>query len=509
MSVVPYPVKNLKPKQINLQIETEFNFLSIALDGPRKNLENLVTWFMEEFEKDNVGLILKTGRSSGSIIDRDHTIRKLTKIVSRYQNHKCKLYLLHGDLTEEEIHSLYLRDDIHAYVTTTCGEGFGLPIFEAVYSGLPVIATDWSGHLDFLSAPYKTSKKIKTKKLFSRIDFDLQEIPHTAAWDGIVPKESRWAYAREHSFKTKTRKVYRDYGIFRKWAQALKEHILTTHEETKILQKMQEEILSIVPTVSESEKKDLTGLSFCIPTNGKKEEKTKLTIQSIKKQNWKDLPFEIILCGDVSNFKDVESVIRIDRKVQAHSRNVSHLRNTAASKSKYNEIVFCDDDQILDPGWLDGLRLFSKNEAWQVLGNKVLNPDGSRHWDRSLLEPHILVDYEHPKDDKKLYQSSGFFLVRRSVLDKVKWDETKLVHADKEGGVPEDVQFSLDLINSGFVLSFNEWSQVWHYDDTYMEINFGKYRQTLKKDLLREKFGFEFFPPRDQDFESLLQELEK
>ena len=51
---------------------------------------------------------------------------------THYQNmriEKCKVYLLHGDLNEEEMHSLYLDEKIHALVTLTHGEGFGLPIF--------------------------------------------------------------------------------------------------------------------------------------------------------------------------------------------------------------------------------------------------------------------------------------------------------------------------------------------------------------------------------------------
>jgi len=141
------------------------------------------------------------------------------------------------------------------------------------------------------------------------------------------------------------------------------------------------------------------------------------------------------------------------------------------------------------------------------LANRVFNPDGTRYWDRSLLNPHILVDYDHPKEDKDLYQSSAFFLVRREVFEKVKWDETKLVYADREGGIPEDVQYSFDLIANGFPLSFNENSLVWHNDDSYTEFNTANYCQTLKKDLLKDKFGFDFFLPQDGEYLSIVRDL--
>ena len=51
--------------------------------------------------------------------------------------------------------NLYAHPKIKAYVSLTHGEGYGLPLFEAAYHGIPIIAPDWSGHLDFLYMPVK------------------------------------------------------------------------------------------------------------------------------------------------------------------------------------------------------------------------------------------------------------------------------------------------------------------------------------------------------------------
>ena len=81
IEVVPYPVKEIEPADLDLELDTEFNFLNVALLGPRKNLENSVEWFLEEFKNDdNVGLILKTARSRSSVLDK-HTLEHLQNIV--------------------------------------------------------------------------------------------------------------------------------------------------------------------------------------------------------------------------------------------------------------------------------------------------------------------------------------------------------------------------------------------------------------------------------------------
>ena len=62
------------------------------------------------------------------------------------------------------MNSLYSHKKITALISTTHGEGYGLPLFEAAYNELPVLAPGWSGHLDFLYAPVK-DKKGKVSKL--------------------------------------------------------------------------------------------------------------------------------------------------------------------------------------------------------------------------------------------------------------------------------------------------------------------------------------------------------
>ncbi len=244
VDVVPYPVKNTKSTEVNLKLDTKFNFLNIALLGPRKNLENSIEWFFEEFKEDSeVGLILKTSKARGNVIDRIETLNHIQAIKDKHRDAKCKLYLLHGNLTEQEIHGLYKHPNIHALVSATCGEGFGLPIFEAAYSGMPVIATDWSAHTEFLSAPYKEGGKVKDKKLFAKVKYTLAKIPQNIVWKDILIEDSRWAYVDPSSYKQQMRKVYKNYGMYKKWSKALQKHILKTHADENIKKQMQDSIM--------------------------------------------------------------------------------------------------------------------------------------------------------------------------------------------------------------------------------------------------------------------------
>ena len=138
------------------------------------------------------------------VIDRERLYAELRGFANAQGPHQCKFYLLHGDMTDKEIHALYTHPKLNALVALPHGEGFGLPLFEAAYSGLPVVATGWSGQLDFL-----VNKKTG-KNRFYNVDFDLQPVQDNVVWDGVLIKDSMWAYAREQSAKQQMRKCYYD-----------------------------------------------------------------------------------------------------------------------------------------------------------------------------------------------------------------------------------------------------------------------------------------------------------
>ena len=233
---VGYPKSSIEPTQINLDsLTTDFNFLSVAQISPRKNVYSSIKCFLEEFkDDDSVGFVLKVYDRNCSTIDRYRTREKIqTYIESLKIDYKCKVYLLHGDLTSAEMSGLYASDQIDALLTTAHGEGFGLPIFEAATSGLPIISPDWGGQRDFLYA--QKNKRVKGKLVkkrtpcFSKIDFTLKEVGEELSWPGVIEKDAKWAFPLEESIRSSMRKVKKEYGVFKSLAKTLQEEISKNH----------------------------------------------------------------------------------------------------------------------------------------------------------------------------------------------------------------------------------------------------------------------------------------
>ena len=145
-------------------INEEFNFLFVGhwLQGEigqdRKDVGMLIKTFLETFKnkKQRPGLILKTSAGNYSIMDRDSILDKIRQIEETVSGDLPSIYLLHGELSDKEINELYNYSKVKAHVTFTKGEGYGRPLIEASVSQKPVIAPNYSGHIDFLDAEMST-----------------------------------------------------------------------------------------------------------------------------------------------------------------------------------------------------------------------------------------------------------------------------------------------------------------------------------------------------------------
>jgi glycosyltransferase involved in cell wall biosynthesis len=216
-----------EPEQIpGLELDYDFNFLMVSQIGPRKNFENALKWWVEEFIDQEVGLLVKGNIKCNSITDWVHLEPIIGNILSKYPERKCKVYLLHGDLTSGQMTGLYTNSKIKAMVNLSHGEGFGLPLFEAAREGLPIVTVGWSGQMDFLSTTEGNH--------FQEVDFTLQPVQQTAVWDGVIQRDSMWAYADQGSYKMALRKVFKAYDEAQEKAQEAKTNIEENFNEEKL-----------------------------------------------------------------------------------------------------------------------------------------------------------------------------------------------------------------------------------------------------------------------------------
>lgn len=147
---------NIKP--LPAKYNQPLNFVSVGEWGERKNFLPLIHAFKLAFRdhplKEQVGLTVRYTNNDMAlnppVIEQ---LRKLPKILDaphvRLIKNDNQDPHVNQQIPSYKMGSLYKLGDI--FVLPTSGEGFGLPIFEALACGLPVIVTAWSGHVEWLT----------------------------------------------------------------------------------------------------------------------------------------------------------------------------------------------------------------------------------------------------------------------------------------------------------------------------------------------------------------------
>ena len=121
-----------------------FTFLHISSAFPRKGVDVLLDAFFETFDgTDDVTLVLKTFPNP-----HNQVAQALERLRSGHAN-PPDVRWIDRDLDEREMHGLYNLAD--AFVHPARGEGFGLPVAEAMLAGIPVISVAYSGLADFVT----------------------------------------------------------------------------------------------------------------------------------------------------------------------------------------------------------------------------------------------------------------------------------------------------------------------------------------------------------------------
>jgi len=196
-------------KAINLDnIKESFCFLVVGhwMQGDfghdRKNLSYTVKSFFETFKnrKDAPALILKSSVGLSSYISREEILRRIMAIKKTMGKNKLpNVYILNGELTDQEMNELYNHPKVKVMTSLTKGEGFGRPLLEFSLTGKPIMASYWSGHLDFLHP---------RANLF--ISGELENV-HPSAANNWLMQEAKWFKPYDNEVGAAWNSLYKSY----------------------------------------------------------------------------------------------------------------------------------------------------------------------------------------------------------------------------------------------------------------------------------------------------------
>ena len=206
--------------ELNNLLKEDFVYLHVGqltrgkYGEDRKNIPLMLKCFLQAFTNNpnSPALLLKINGANFSVLDRKETVARIDEIKNKFSEADIipNVYLLHGDLTIKEMAMLYNNPKIKGFVSCTHGEGFGRPMLEASCCGLPVMASKWSGQMDFLN-----------DKESLMINGHLGEIPDSQVWEPIVVKPGQWYNVNEADVIRKFRMFHKKFRIINKKGKRL------------------------------------------------------------------------------------------------------------------------------------------------------------------------------------------------------------------------------------------------------------------------------------------------
>ena len=197
--------------------------------------------FLKTFESKakKPALLLKTSGATFSVGDREDMKMRIKSIINQAGiKNPPNIYLIHGDFSAEEMAGLYNHPKVKAMVSFTHGEGFGRPLLEFSNTGKPTIASNWSGHVDFLS------------KYGILLAGKLEDVHESAQWEKVIIKGSKWFYVDQNYASAVFKEIYKNYKkhheVTRKQTQYVKENFTL-----EVMGEKFKEIMEIIPVKQE------------------------------------------------------------------------------------------------------------------------------------------------------------------------------------------------------------------------------------------------------------------
>jgi hypothetical protein len=211
-------------KDVLANVKEDFNFLIVghwlkgSLGQDRKDIGMAIKTFATVFQylpKDKrPGLIVKTSHAGFSVIDREATREKIDGVIKSFGDKCPSIYLLHGDMEESDMSNLYHHPKVKAMISFTKGEGYGRPMAEFTLTGKPIIASGWSGQMDFLPVEHSVL-----------LEGSLTQVDESAA-DQFCMKEAQWFTVNYSNAANKIYDVFNKYDSYLDKSKGLRENTL-------------------------------------------------------------------------------------------------------------------------------------------------------------------------------------------------------------------------------------------------------------------------------------------
>jgi glycosyltransferase involved in cell wall biosynthesis len=228
-------VYNNQYVDFDLDIKEDFAFLFVGhwlkgnLGHDRKDVGMLIKCFATSFKDDEIkpALILKTSSANFSVKERESFRKRIKELVKDIPN-PPSIYLLFGELTNGEMNQLYNHPKVKSMVSITKGEGFGRPLLEFSMTGKPIMASNWSGHKDFLPM----DKAIMIGGSLTEVD--------ESATDTFILKDSKWFTANYNEVVEVFKLLYKDYDNFLAKSESLRVNNLNNFSLEKMKDKFKD-----------------------------------------------------------------------------------------------------------------------------------------------------------------------------------------------------------------------------------------------------------------------------
>ena len=206
------------------EIPESFCFLFVGhwlqgeLGHDRKDVGMLIKTFIDTFKnkqrKNQPALILKTSQAGFSITEYQMIYNKIQDIIGNFNiKNYPPIYVIEGQLSDMEMNAIYNHKKIKAMVSFTKGEGFGRPLIEFAAIGKPVIASGWSGQLDYLNPEHHVLLPGSLNKV------------HPSAVNNWIVEGSEWFTVNYSIASSRLRDVYSKYNEYKKRAYTYRNEI--------------------------------------------------------------------------------------------------------------------------------------------------------------------------------------------------------------------------------------------------------------------------------------------